>query len=410
MRAGQPRLCNLLRAVLPIVVVLLAFAFPQTAFSHQSSVVFLRLVPERHTLHVTLRIANSDLFEALGLPADHVVLPEDVHRQREQLTAYLLGRVSVANLGVGCPGRREQSAFEPRQGGFFAVETLAFECPRALEKSTLRYDLFFDLDPRHQGMALVELPGAPREYIFRENSRLLTLDQPRTVLDYALDYLRLGIEHIFTGYDHLAFVIGLLLLVGSLWRKTSPRHALGYILRVVTGFTVAHSLTLILSALRFVSLPSRWVESLIALSIGYVAIENIVGVKVQRRLWLAFGFGLVHGLGFASVLLELGLPSRGLVVSLLCFNLGVEVGQLTVVLLLLPLLALMSRSKWYPSVMIRGASWILLALSLIWFVERAFDMQWERGRAAIAWKRVSGDDPTAFARHEIRLTTTANRS
>ena len=179
---------------------------------------------------------------------------------------------------------------------------------------------------------------------------------------------------------------------------------------MVTGFTVAHSLTLILSALRFVSLPSRWVESLIALSIGYVAIENIVGVKVQRRLWLAFGFGLVHGLGFASVLRELGLPSRGLVVSLLCFNLGVEVGQLTVVLLLLPLLALMSRSKWYPSVMIRGASWILLALSLIWFVERAFDMQWERGRAAIAWKRVPGDDPTAFARHEIRLTTTANRS
>ncbi len=373
--AGQ-RLQRFVVRALPLLFVFITLTISQFAFAHQSSVVFLRVSPQRHALRVTLRLANSDLFEALALPSDQIITPKDVEQRRQRLTGYLLQRVSVVNLESACPGRSEKSDIEPRQGGFFAVETLVFDCARALERTTLRYDLFFDLDPRHQGLALIDGSGGVREHMFRQDRRTLQLEQPRTVLDYALDYLRLGIEHIFTGYDHLAFVFGLLLIVGSLWRKTSSRHALSYILRVVTGFTIAHSLTLILSALRLVSLPSRIVESAIALSIGYVAIENLIGVKVHNRLWLAFGFGLIHGLGFASVLHDLGLPSRGLVASLLCFNLGVEVGQLTVVALVLPVLIRLSLWRRYQDVVIRGTSWLLLIMSLLWFVERAFDMQW----------------------------------
>lgn len=336
---------------------------------------YLQLVPNQHTLSLTLRIANSDLYEALALPSDRAIGRDEATTHRERLARYVMSKISVENVGQPCPGRLVASELNERQGGFFVVDTFEFQCPRSIEDVRLTYNLFFDLDPRHQGLARIELDGQSREFIFRDGNRTLPLQRPLGVLDYVLDYLRLGVEHIFTGYDHLAFLIGLLLLAGSLWRKTSRREALGYVLRVVTAFTVAHSLTLVLSALRLVSLPSRWVESAIALSIGYVAVENILLSTGKRRGLLAFGFGLVHGLGFASVLRELGLPKTGLIASLLSFNVGVELGQLAVVLLALPLLVGLSSWRGYQSYVVRGGSFVLLLMSLFWFVDRAFDMQ-----------------------------------
>ena len=365
---------RLVRTLWLILFWFLGFS-PTPAIAHQSSVVYLQLVPNQHTLSVTLRIANSDLYEALSLPSDRAIGRDEATTHRERLARYVMSKISVENLGQPCPGRLVASELNERQGGFFVVDTFEFQCPRSIEDVRLTYNLFFDLDPRHQGLARIELDGQSREFIFRDGHRTLPLQRPLGVLDYVLDYLRLGVEHIFTGYDHLAFLIGLLLLAGSLWRTTSRREALGYVLRVVTAFTVAHSLTLVLSALRIVSLPSRWVESAIALSIGYVAVENILLSTGKRRGLLAFGFGLVHGLGFASVLRELGLPKTGLIASLLSFNVGVELGQLAVVLLALPLLVRISSWRGYQSYVVRGGSFVLLLMSLFWFVDRAFDMQ-----------------------------------
>ena len=359
-----------------LLVLIALFSWPLTALAHQSSVVFLQISSAPSALLVTLRIANGDLYEALGLPSDRPLSRDEATRHKGRLASYVLSKISVENLGRPCPGQLYASELAERHEGFFVVETLRFECPRRLEDVRLAYHLFFDLDPRHQGLAQVDAGGTTREYIFRHGNRTLTLTQPLGTLDYALDYLRLGVEHIFTGYDHLAFLVGLLLVAGGLWLEQSRRRALAYILRVVTAFTVAHSLTLVLSALRWVSLPSRWVEVAIALSIGYVAVENIVGVPVHRRGLLAFLFGLIHGLGFASVLRELGLPAKGLLASLLCFNLGVELGQLTVVLAVLPLLVGLAHWRRYQTVVVRGGSGVLLVLSLLWFVGRAFDMQW----------------------------------
>ncbi len=365
---------RLVRTLWLILFWFLGFS-PTSAIAHQSSVVYLQLVPNQHTLSLTLRIANSDLYEALALPSDRAIGRDEVTTHRDRLARYVMSKISVENVGQPCPGRLVASELNERQGGFFVVDTFEFQCPRSIEDVRLTYNLFFDLDPRHQGLARIELDGQSREFIFRDGNRTLPLQRPLGVLDYVLDYLRLGVEHIFAGYDHLAFLIGLLLLAGSLWRKTSRREALGYVLRVVTAFTVAHSLTLVLSALRLVSLPSRWVESAIALSIGYVAVENILLSTGKRRGLLAFGFGLVHGLGFASVLRELGLPKTGLIASLLSFNVGVELGQLAVVLLALPLLVVLSSWRGYQSYVVRGGSFVLLLMSLFWFVDRAFDMQ-----------------------------------
>src|SRR5262249_34955284 len=163
------------------------------------------------------------------------------------------------------------------------------------------------------------------EHVFRDHSRTLKLGRPLGVLDNVRDYLNLGIEHIFTGYDHLAFLFGLLIIAAAVGAsggagQSGMRRGLGYVVRLVTAVTIAPPVTLCASALGWVALPSRFVESFIAVSIGYVALENILRPEPAHRFLLTFGFGLVHGFGFASVLKELGLPKSGLLWSLLSFN------------------------------------------------------------------------------------------
>jgi hydrogenase/urease accessory protein HupE len=170
-------------------------------------------------------------------------------------------------------------------------------------------------------------------------------------------FLALGAEHILTGYDHLVFLLGLLLAGGSF--RT--------MVRIVTSFTVAHSITLALATLDVVRLPSSLVEPLIAISIVYIGLENIFGGDLDRRWLLTFGFGLVHGFGFASVLRELGIGAgSGAAVPLLSFNLGVELGQIALVGLTLPLIWQLSRTpafaRWVPAcsllVSLAGAYWL----------------------------------------------------
>lgn len=353
---------------------LLVSFFPSVALGHQSSVVYLHIIPARQSVRVTLRIANSDLYEALALPVDRPISREEATQQQAQLARYLLSKVTVENEGQRCLGQLEKSELTERAGGFFVVDTLLFSCELALQAATLRYELFFDLDARHQGLAKLESDGEVREQLFRSDRRELTIGKPRGALDLLFDHLRLGIEHIFTGYDHLAFLMGLLLSVVLVWQRGAERRALGFVLRVVTAFTVAHSLTLALAALQLIHVSSRFVESVIALSIGWIAVENLIFPTLNRRALYAFGFGLIHGLGFASVLRELGLPKVGFVSALLAFNVGVELGQLAVVALLIPIVALLSRDRRAQAWLLRGVSVVLLLLSLFWFVQRAFSL------------------------------------
>jgi hydrogenase/urease accessory protein HupE len=175
-------------------------------------------------------------------------------------------------------------------------------------------------------------------------------------------FFRLGVEHILTGYDHLLFLAALLL----------PGGRLVALLKIVTAFTVAHSITLALAVLGVATLPDRLVECAIALSIVWVALENVLVPHAPSRRWIvSFLFGLVHGFGFASTLTALDLPPRNLALALLGFNVGVEAGQALVVALLLPLLIWMRNWPWEPRV-VRAASLAVAAVGLAWFVERLF--------------------------------------
>lgn len=177
-------------------------------------------------------------------------------------------------------------------------------------------------------------------------------------------FVLLGIEHILTGYDHIAFLLALI-VIGLSVRE---------VLKIITAFTVAHSITLLLAALQIVSLNSRIVESVIAFSICYVALENLFKKKVNYRWLVTFGFGLVHGFGFASALQELIVGKSNLLVSVISFNLGVELGQVMIFLVMLPVLSLLKNKIEFRRVTI-GISLAIFLLGFTWFIERGFNLK-----------------------------------
>jgi hypothetical protein len=194
-------------------------------------------------------------------------------------------------------------------------------------------------------------------------------------------YIAEGIGHIWKGYDHILFLLSLL-LPAVLLRES--RHwmpvarfgdAFWDVFKIVTSFTVAHSITLSLAALGVISLPSRLVESAIAASVVLAAANNLWPLVGGRRWVVAFAFGLIHGFGFASVLAELGLPRDALVLALVGFNLGVEAGQLTIVAVFLPLAYYLRASAFYRRMVLIGGSILIVAVALVWLLERALNLK-----------------------------------
>jgi len=359
-----------------LAAIALVAAAATPAQAHSSSITYVEVAVEARTVAMTLQISNRDLYEAIGVDKDRAVTRNEVERARASLLDYVAGRVHVDNGGARCAPDARALSFADKSDGFFAVTRVDYVCKRTAAAVSVEYDLFFDLDPRHQGLARVELPGQPeRQHVFSASARTLHLDRPITLVDNLRDYCLLGMEHIFTGYDHLAFLFGLLLVATARGLRGGTRYILG----VVTAFTVAHSVTLIAAGLGWVRLPSRFVESAIALSIAYVAVENLAVREPKHRWLLTFFFGLVHGFGFASVLAEIGLPPSGVIPSLVSFNVGVELGQLTVVCAVAPFL-LWLVPRYGQSARVRTiGSVVLLVLSSYWFFERVLGRVWLRG-------------------------------
>lgn len=241
----------------------------------------------------------------------------------------------------------------------------------------LRYELAPGQDLQIRSLAFEALPRGHRQYLTvtgADNHRLLEqiLDAqtgevtiPGTARYHRLPagkFLALGVEHILTGYDHLAFLFALLVVGGSLRSAT----------KIITSFSAAHSITLALATLNLVSLPGKVVEPLIAASIMYVGIENLFRRDLDKRWLLTFGFGLVHGLGFASVLRELGVGANAtsVAVPLLFFNLGVELGQLTIAALVLPLIWKCARRPAFAVRYAPACSVVVTLAGTYWLVER----------------------------------------
>lgn len=352
--------------------------FPSVAGAHQSSTSYSTIrIEDDGRLAYTLALSTRDLYEALGLDADRDATDAEVRSGEERLWGYVLARVALEGEG-GRPCELARTGTTLRDEAERRVELrFTARCPTP-GAVTLDYRLFFDLDPRHTGWVTISQGATSVQ-------EELKLGASRRVLDVrgglgAADYVREGLAHIFTGYDHIAFLLGLLLVaaiawVGGAWHARALGASLRSVAATVTAFTAAHSLTLIAAALGFVRVPSRLVEATIAASIVVVAIENLVRRAPRTRWPLAFGFGLVHGMGFASLLAPI-LPPKGVVVPLLLFNVGVELGQLAIVLVVVPALLFAARRDpaGYRRVAVLGGSTLVGLLGLIWLIERVLDV------------------------------------
>ncbi|MDB5095911.1 MAG: High-affinity nickel-transporter [Cyanobacteria bacterium RYN_339] len=243
-------------------------------------------------------------------------------------------------------------------GGANTTLQLRYTWQAPIKDLGMRYTLFVPGAASARCLATIAQGGEVRNVVFTPASP--ELGGTSRVSGF-ISFVGLGIEHILMGYDHVLFLISLLMLGGGL----------RYLLKVVTAFTAAHSITLTLAALQLVSVPSRLVESAIALTIVYVAAENFWRKSLDGRWVVTLLFGLVHGFGFASALAKTGLPRQNLALSLAGFNVGVELGQLVVVSVAFGLLSLIRTQTWEPNFR-RWVSAGVVGIGLFWFVQRAF--------------------------------------
>lgn len=328
--------------------------------------------PVRHAVHGRWDIALRDLDFALGLDADGdgQLTWDEVRSRHADIGAYAMPRLG---LGSGCVLRVAGHRIDRHSDGAYAVLLLQGDCqPGAVV--AIDYSLFAELDAQHRGLASVNVNGTVESAVLGGDRTRLAIkadgngDGGARWQRQGGEYLRHGIRHIWTGYDHILFLLSLLLpaVLAASMRASSMD-----VLRIVTAFTLAHSITLSLSALHLAALPARLVESAIAASVAIAALNNLWPL-VQGKRWLAaFAFGLLHGFGFAGVLGGLGLPQGAAAIALAAFNAGVELGQLAIVAVFLPLAYAMRRSWIYRKLVVKGGSACIGMLALVWLVERA---------------------------------------
>jgi hydrogenase/urease accessory protein HupE len=302
----------------------------------------------------------------LGLPrdiAEDIALARTGHAlPRQRLLRLIREKVTLRGGAMRCvPGPSSIGA--PGADGESLTLVVDYACPASMPDVVIRDDVFDGLGPDHHTLARVEVGSTIQQFAFAPDvreARIVLANGGGSPDRGTASFFLLGVHHILSGYDHLLFVLALLLRGGT-W--------LG-LLKIVTAFTLAHSLTLTLAVLQIVMLPDRLIEAVIALSIAIVAAENLRPRPALARRWIvSFLFGLVHGFGFSSALRELGLPRHGLAASLLGFNLGVEAGQALVIAALLPGLVLLRRTTWETRTVVSSSVAILIT-GLILFVER----------------------------------------
>ena len=377
MRAALHRVGALLALVLALVV-------NAPAQAHKPSDSYLTITLADDAITGRWDIALRDLDFAIGLDADGdgAITWGEVRARHVEIAAYALARLAVHVDGADgpkCTVEVGAQAIDDHTDGSYSVLPLTVRCPKLPKRLTIDYRLFADLDPQHRGLLYLQAGGVARSAVLGPQAPVQSFDlKEASRLAQFFDYLRDGVWHIWIGFDHILFLLSLLLpavLVwgGRQWRAAETFGAAFWsVVRVVTAFTAAHSITLTLATLGYVSLPSRWVESAIAASVVLAALNNVWPVFHGRRWMVAFGFGLIHGFGFASVLVDLGLPRDALALALVGFNLGVECGQLAIVAVFLPLAFSLRRSWFYRRLVMIGGSLVIAVLAAVWLCERLF--------------------------------------
>jgi hypothetical protein len=356
------------------------------ALAHSSSNSYLTLrAPEgKLTLRADIHWRDVDLMLDLDGDRDGRVTWAEANARAQDIQAWLSQGLALSESGQPCTlGPADLQASERADGGYLSA-LWTVQCPSLRElpqaRLEMRYGLMFAQDSLHRGLLKVELPDFQSSAIFSPERPTVLLSQAdSSALRVFGRYLIEGVWHIWIGIDHIVFLLSLLVLAPLLaarqpvhrWRGAErPKPVVMDVLAVVTAFTVAHSITLGLSVMKWLEPSPDLIEPAIAVSVVVAALNNLVGWSALRRWRLAFVFGLVHGFGFANVLLDLGLPASALAGALAGFNVGVEIGQLAIVLVFLPLAWLMRGTVFYRWVVVTGGSLAIALAGLVWTLER----------------------------------------
>lgn len=367
-------------------LLMVALLWAPAALAHKASDSYLNLAVDGARIEGRWDIALRDLELAVGLDADGdgQLTWDEVRARHGAIEAYALSHLKLSSDGAGCPLQVTQQLVDSHTDGVYTVLMLRGACGAPVDTLTVGYTLLAELDPQHRGLLALRKTGADAT-----STAILGPDHPRQQLRLGepahwrqfADYVKQGVWHIWIGFDHILFLLSLLLPAVLLYRdrqwvgREGFRSAGMDVVRVVTAFTLAHSLTLTLAALGVLALPSRLVESAIAASVIVAALNNLRPLYQRGRVLFAFGFGLLHGFGFASVLAELGLPQGALLLSLIGFNVGVELGQLAIVAVFLPLAWWLRNGLFYRRVVMLGGSAAIALVAAVWLLERALDLE-----------------------------------
>lgn len=368
----------MIRALLSALVLLVALP----AAAHKQSDSFLRLAPDGAAVAVQWDIPLADLDLALGLDGDGdgSITWGEVRARHAAITAHALGRLAISGDSARCAFGPVSHRVAAHSDGGYAVLLFTATCAARPRTLTVEYGLLFEIDPQHRGLVSVTLPGGT-------HTAVLSPAEPRTSV--ALDgaggavfqkFFGEGVAHILGGPDHL-FFIAVLLLPAMLLRTPRgwapvPRFRDGLVgmVKVLSAFSAAHTITVALATTGLVTPPSRMIEAAIALTIGLSALDLLVPFLGPRRWLVAGSFGLVHGFGFAGALGPLELPALAFAIALFAFNLGVEAGQLLIAVSVLPVIFLLRGWAGYGRIVLPAGSVLAMTVAGLWFVERAFDL------------------------------------
>jgi hypothetical protein len=359
---------------------LVTLALACSAHAHVASNGFVVAHVTGKDIAGSVEIAIRDVELAVGVDVDHdgKVTWGELRSAEPQVTRYVKEHLAFVAHKSPCDLTFQPLQVNDRVDGSYAWLPFKARCAQAVKDLDIHYTVMDGLDPSHRGLLTLTAGGMTQAAVLGGNAphAAFSVFAPSRWRAFA-EYFQAGIWHILSGIDHLLFLLSLLLPAvllrsGGHWEPVvQGRPAFVSIVKVVTAFTLAHSLTLTLAALDIVRLPSRLTESVIAASIIVAALNNIFPLVTESRARIAFIFGLLHGFGFASVLADMGLPQGARLISLLAFNSGIETGQMAVVLAVMPIIYALRSGAFYRRAVMPWGSAAIAALALVWLIQRA---------------------------------------
>ncbi|MGG3467489.1 HupE/UreJ family protein [Neobacillus pocheonensis] len=397
MRSFSDKILHLPKVVRPLTLLLLSFflltflTLPSNASAHAYSASYTKITMDQKHTEIVFTLDTLSIIEllpAIDKNKNYVLEKSEINKNRHHLEELVTEGLTLDKDNKEQTAKVEEFKLVKKENKEYLSIYMSFP-PFSPGETIVFNDGFYfnDTGANYINLLSASWMGETSEAVLQGKERTWTIlltevqqeqgqttqpDTSQVQPDTAkpvekpaasswFSFFKLGMMHILTGYDHLLFLFALLLR-----KQTFKQYA-----AIVTSFTIAHSITLSLAVLGWITLPSRFVEATIAFSICYVAVENIFRKEIRHRWSITFLFGLIHGLGFASILREMSIPKSHLAVALINFNLGIEAVQLTIVLLFLPLLSLLYKLKSTRKIVVYG-SYAIVTLGAIWFVQRIF--------------------------------------